>query len=106
MEGSENMIWCSVRCIIEFRDLSTFEERVTLWRASSLGDAIELAEAEAREYATGLDGRYAGMAQAYGPIDGEPGHGVEVFSLMRSSSLDAAAYLSRFFDTGTEQQQS
>ncbi len=51
------------------------------------------------------DSTYTGFAQAYGPLDDDPGDGVEVFSLMRTSDRDAADYLTRFFDTGDERQQ-
>jgi hypothetical protein len=33
-----------------------------------------------------------------------PGYGTEVFSLMRDSVLEPNAYLSTFFETGTERQ--
>ena len=54
--------WDAVRCVFRTQgkkpwgptDLkpgtSSYEERVTLWRATSAGAAIELAEAEALEY--------------------------------------------------------
>jgi hypothetical protein len=31
-----------------------------------------------------------------------PGHGAEVFSLIRDSDLGAEDYITRYFDTGTE----
>ncbi len=43
----------SVRVPLERRDGAPFEERITPWRAESLEGAIELAEAEAEEYARG-----------------------------------------------------
>jgi hypothetical protein len=33
-----------------------------------------------------------------------PGHGVEVFSLLRTSALTEDSYVTTFFDTGTERQ--
>ncbi|NYJ75631.1 hypothetical protein [Allobranchiibius huperziae] len=81
-----------------------YEERITLWRATDMDAAIELAKAEALEYAADLDGEYTGLAQANQLSDEmEPGAGV--FSLMRSSGLDTEDYLDHFFDTGTERQQ-
>jgi hypothetical protein len=68
-----------------------------------LCEAVELAEAEAGEYAGTVDGRYLGLAQAYQLAD-EIGHGVELFSLIRDSGLDPERYLSTFFDTGTGHQ--
>jgi hypothetical protein len=105
--------WYSVRCIfrqhfledLEGTDASIFEERITLWRARSDDHAIELAEEEAGEYAALLEAgvEYLGLAQCYRLAD-EPGHGSEVFSLLRESELDRGAYLDTFFDTGTERQ--
>ncbi|MFD0591535.1 hypothetical protein ACFQZ4_02245 [Catellatospora coxensis] len=97
--------WFSVRCVVRFpaEQRSMFEERVTLWRAADFADAVERAEAEVREYAALLGGEYTGLAQAY-EIDGEPGDGAEVFSLIRDSDLSTAAYLDAFFDTGSERQ--
>jgi hypothetical protein len=98
--------WFSVRCILRFAERSpaTFEERITLWRAADFDQALSLAEAEAREYADLFgDCAYAGLAQAYALVEA-PGHGTEVFSLMRDSALEPEAYLTRFFDTGRERQ--
>ncbi|WP_155369743.1 hypothetical protein [Catellatospora vulcania] len=82
---------------------STFEERVTLWRVANFDEAVRLAEVEVREYAAAIGGEYTGLAQAYELAD-MPGHGAEVFSLMRDSDLDLDAYLDAFFDTGSERQ--
>jgi hypothetical protein len=105
--------WYAVRCIfrqqfleeLEEADARIFEERITLWRARSDDHAIELAEEEAAEYAALLEAgvEYLGLAQCYRLAD-EPGHGSEVFSLLRESELDRDAYLDTFFDTGTERQ--
>lgn len=83
-----------------------YEERITLWRASTGKEAIERAEREALEYAAGLEGSpytRLELAQAYRLYD-DPGDGAEVFSLMRVSELRHREYLSSFFDTGTERQ--
>ncbi|MGZ0146696.1 DUF4288 domain-containing protein [Kribbella sp. WER1] len=105
--------WYAVRCIFQFGvpagvGGSAYEERVTLWRASSFDHAIERAEAEAREYASttaGSPDAYLGLAQAYRLPDA-PSDGAEVFSLVRDSNRKSASYLDRFFDTGTERQKS
>lgn len=106
-------LWYAVRCV--FRSAWTvaehadtpeeqlYEERITLWQATSLEEAIALAEAEAIEYA-GDEDEYLEIAQAYQLYDA-PTHGAEIFSLMRSSVLDPDAYLDTFFDTGHERQQ-
>ena len=98
--------WFGVRCVFELdpetradSDPRLFEERVTIWRASGVDMAIELAEAEAVDYATILDAKYLGFAQAF-KIEGPPMQGCEVFSLIRQSELAPGEYLSAFFDTG------
>jgi hypothetical protein len=98
------MSWYSVRCLFWHVE-GLYEERVTLWRAESIDAAIQRAEDEAVDYMDGLNARYVGLAQAYGPLDKEPGDGVEVLSLMRASDLPGEDYVNRFFDTGTEAQQ-
>lgn len=96
--------WFGVRCV--FRGPGgerLFEERVTLWQADSFEVAVKRAEKEAREYASVLSLHYLGLAQAY-RLPHEPADGSEVFSLIRESGLDDAAYIDSFFDTGTERQ--
>jgi hypothetical protein len=105
--------WYAVRCVFRSAwaesseglppDEHLYEERITLWQASSLEEAIALAEAEAADYA-GEEDDYLDLAQAYKLFD-EPEHGAEIFSLMRSSKLDPDAYLDAFFDTGDERAQ-
>jgi len=102
--------WHSVRCLFEVDpggheavEPRTYEERVTIWLADGFDAAIALAEAEAEQYAETVNGRYLGLAQAY-VMEGEPGHGAEVYSLMRDSDLPPQSYLGRFFDSGTERQ--
>jgi uncharacterized protein DUF4288 len=104
--------WFAVRCIFAIGrgdddEVHTYEERITLWRASHFDEAIALAEAEATEYATAIEGgsdAYLGLAQCYQLAD-EVGQGAEVFSLMRDSRLAPAEYLNTFFDSGDERQQ-
>ncbi len=105
--------WYAVRCVFRSAWTETpegvtpheqlYEERITLWEATSLEEAIALAEAEAVDYAGDMD-EYLEIAQAYQLYDG-PGQGTEVFSLMRTSPLEPDAYLDTFFDTGAERQQ-
>ena len=107
--------WYAVRCLFESTwppndgtdPAHRYEERITLWRATSMDDAIALAETEAEAYADTIDGvpsPYLGLAQGYA-LEGDPGHGAEVFSLMRSNHLSGTEYLDAFFDTGHEHQQ-
>jgi hypothetical protein len=93
--------WFSVRCVL--RAGGTYEERINLWRVGSFAEAIAAAEVEAEAYAADVGAVYAGLAQAYELFDA-PGHGAEVFSLMRDSDLDAEAYLEAFFATGRERE--
>lgn len=107
--------WYAVRCVFRTTEntpggpidltpgTSAYEERITLWRASSLDAAIAKAEAEAEEYAD-AGGTYLGFAQAY-HLNDSPTDGGELFSLIRYSDLESDAYLDRYFDTGSERQQ-
>ncbi|MBB4742624.1 hypothetical protein BJY16_006083 [Actinoplanes octamycinicus] len=100
------MNWYSVRGVFAFggERVTTYEERLTLWQAADVDAAITLAEREAAAYAADLDGcAFTGLLQAYAMNDA-PGHGAEVFSLMRDSALAPDDYLSGFFDTGAERQ--
>jgi hypothetical protein len=107
--GSGDQPWYAVRCV--FRTDSdrlapgehAYEERITLWRAESFDDAIAQAEAEAHAYVETIEStdEFTGLAQAFHLFD-DPGHGMEVFSLIRRSRLDTDEYLARFFDTGDE----
>ncbi|GAA1615289.1 hypothetical protein [Actinoplanes couchii] len=95
--------WYSVRCVFRLTEFRTYEERITLWRASSPEQAVNLAESEAAEYASDVAGEYLGLAQVYA-MDAGPEHGAELFSLLRDSPLPPTAYLDTHFDTGTERQ--
>ena len=102
--------WFAVRCVFEVGSddrtgsrTATYEERVTLWQVHTFDEAIECAEADAGTYAETVGSRFLGLSQAY-QLAETPGHGAEVFSLMRDSKLAASDYLSRFFDTGAERQ--
>jgi hypothetical protein len=99
--------WFGVRCVFKVDDdapAASYEERVTVWRAADAGEAVRLAEAEAVEYASTVEAQYLGFAQAYTMAD-ELSAGAEVFSLIRTSSLGRADYLTAFFDTGNEAQE-
>src|SRR5882762_8972194 len=97
----------SVRCIFRWepradqRRKHLYEERITLWVASDIDEAIALAEEEARTYASGGD-EYLGYCQAYALFESIEKSGVEVFSLLRESDLDPKEYVDAFFDTGEE----
>jgi hypothetical protein len=96
--------WFGVRCVFRWSRPSTYEERITLWEADSLDDAIAQAESEARAYAERLNSEFLDIAQAYWIGADRPQAGSEVFSLMRDSTLDSDDYLDAFYDTGRERQ--
>ena len=109
---AEQVDWYAVRCVFAVSNPpatggNTYEERITLWRALSAEKAIERAEVEAAQYAAASEDTpdtFLGFSQSYRLFD-VPADGAEIFSLMRDSDLDPDAYLSRFFDDGTEHQQ-
>ncbi|MGY5058083.1 hypothetical protein ACWDFR_29075 [Streptomyces sp. 900105755] len=102
MSGEADSAWYGVRCVFRHRVLGVYEERVTLWTARSPDEAIGRAEAEAIAYCDVLDEvEYTGFAESF-RIDGTPGEGAEVFSLMRESGLPPGEYVRRFFATGDE----
>lgn len=97
--------WYAVRCIFRWHEpYDTYEERITVWRATSLDEAIELAEQEAAEYAEAGPFEYLKLAQAYWLGDEAIQAGAEVFSLLRDSDLAPKDYLNTFFTTGAERQ--
>ena len=96
-----------MRCVIDCGDhvepsrpSRVYEERITLWQAETFEEAIELAEAEVATYLMDR-ASFAGLSQAF-KLFHPPGHGVEVYSLLRGSDLDADDYIEAFFDTGNE----
>lgn len=105
--------WYAVRCIFASpenkpwgpHDLPEgeidYEERITLWQSATAEEAIALAEADAAEYAEILECEYTGLAQSYW-LPEPPGHGQEVFSLIRRSALEQDDYVDQLFSTGTE----
>jgi hypothetical protein len=102
--GQDTGGWFGVRCVFRWSGPSTYEERVTLWEADSLDDAIAKAESEARAYAERLNSEFLDIAQAYWIGADRPPAGAEVFSLMRDSTLESDDYLDAFYDTGRERQ--
>ncbi|MER7128363.1 hypothetical protein [Streptosporangium saharense] len=97
--------WYAVRCLFRGSAWNTYEERITLWHADSAEAAILLAEQEAAEYADDLGFEYLNFAQSFKIFDAVIEQGTEVFSLFRDSDLESDAYLTAFFDTGSEREQ-
>ena len=107
MEPEQENRWYAVRSLFHVPDDvdSGYEERITLWQAADLEDALARAAAEAVEYAEFAGVTYLSeFAQSYALADAPPRDGAEVFSLTRSSALPATPYVEQFFDTGRERQ--
>ena len=81
-----------------------YEERITLWQAESLDDAIEAAEQEALKYAEQNGFTFIQLTQAFWMFSDLEGDGIELFSLLRESDLEPSAYLDYFHDTGFERE--
>ena len=100
----------SVRCIFRWEPRSgqtrkhLYEERITLWRANDLDQAIDLAETEAQAYASEVGVEHLGFCQAYALVADVEANGIEVFSLLRGSNLEPLEYLDTFFATGDERE--
>jgi len=99
----------SVRCIFRWPDTPatashTYEERITLWSAQDIDASIALAEAEARSYAAESKSEYLGFCQAYAMYNQVDASAVEVFSLLRESTLAPSEYIETFFATGAERE--
>lgn len=111
MVGQTTMPTFSVRSVFRWspradqKKKHLYEERITLWNARSLIEAINLAEREAEEYA-GDDAKCLGLLQGYWMYDECKlrKQGIEVFSLLRESDLPPKTYLKAFFATGHERE--
>lgn len=97
------MEWYGVRSLS--RAEYGYEERVVLFQAENLEEALEKGERDAVEYAENLEKDDLGLYQAYWIPDAEIGEGSEVFSLVRASRLGPDRYINRYFSTGREYQQ-
>ncbi|WP_203831759.1 DUF4288 domain-containing protein, partial [Catellatospora citrea] len=103
----EPKAWYSARTFYRWQTWENrpFEERVVLFRATSLDEAIELAERESAEYAREGEHEVLDMVQAYrisdmfSDGDEEMGAGTEVFSKLHALDLPANAFLDRY-DSG------
>src|SRR5665213_1932742 len=97
----------TVRCLFRWdKDLPPgvflYEERLTLWQAPTIDEALLLAESEASRYASENSVEFLGFSQAYAMPEPVDGSSVEVFSLLRQSELPPKPYIERHFNTGRE----
>jgi hypothetical protein len=107
VDAEQDTRWYAVRSVFQTPGETdhAYEERITLWQAADLDDALTRAAAEAAEYAEFAGVTYlAEFAQSYALADAPPRDGAEVFSLTRSSALQPSPYVEQFFDTGRERQ--
>ncbi|MFD8323916.1 hypothetical protein [Kitasatospora purpeofusca] len=95
--------WYGARTFYRWRTWEDrpYEERVVLFLARSLDEAVELAEREAAEYAGEGGLEVLGMVQAYRISGGDEavGVGTEVFSKLHALDLPENAFLDRY-DSG------
>ena len=75
-----------------------YEERLTIWQASTFEEAFALAEVEARAYATD-DCQFVRAAQSFHLFDESAGHGSKVWSVMRGSHMELELYIATFCTT-------
>jgi hypothetical protein len=94
--------WFAVRQLF-LHSGSMYEEQVTLWRAPTFEEAERRARLGAEEHARDVEAELLPLAQIYRLAE-FPADEAEVFSLIRSSELKPADYLSTFFSTGAEHQ--
>ncbi|MEQ8211813.1 MAG: hypothetical protein RH917_18595 [Lacipirellulaceae bacterium] len=102
-----NEPWYGVRLIYKLSGQAEqhYEERILVVRALDIDSAIGRAESISRQSYESETTVYVGFAQAFHIFD-ENGEtlpeGVEVYSLVRKSSLTTDEYLDRFYDDGNE----
>ena len=79
---------------------SCYEERVVLIHASDEEEALKLAEQEANEYADGLATKFLGYVNIF-RMDCTLGSLAEVFSIMRTTTMEEDEFVTHFYDDGT-----
>jgi len=115
--------WFSARCVFQhemlrdavdngpnlLRDANAYlyEERIVLVLADSMSEALRKGGEWAKQYVEANDEVKAlGFIEVFHLFDSVVSDGTEVFSLMRESNLDLAAYVDYFFDDGSERRTS
>ena len=103
-KASPDEPWFAVKCLFSHpnraneSDGNLYEERITIWHASTFEEAFALAEAEAREYASD-DCVFIRATDSFHLFDESVGQGSEVWSVMRGSHMDAELYAKTFCTT-------
>lgn len=91
------MSWYSTQSFF-YRAPVSIEERVLIWQSESFDQAIGLAEAAGAAYAEAAGCSMLDLTNCFSLQEGASlYHGVELFSLLRDSDLDPAAYVSHHF---------
>lgn len=97
--------WFAVKCLFSHPtrardgDQNLYEERTTLWRASSWEEAFKCAEGEAQEYAKAENCIFHFATDAFLLADGSVRNGSEIWSQMRGSGMDPETYEQTFCAT-------
>jgi hypothetical protein len=98
--------WFAVQCVFLIEAGSVlaergqvYEERITLWHATSHEEAIARAEVEAERYARDSGFSRVEYVTTYELFD-SPGDAAEVWSVMRDSWLPPTEYISQFVERG------
>ncbi len=100
--------WYGAKCVFRHNDRkdddnNMYEERIVLFKAENIDEAIIRAENEAKQYVNELSNcEYLGFVDVFNLFDETVEDGTEVYSLMRQSKLDKEKYLDNFYDTGLE----
>ncbi len=105
-------MWFTAKCIFRHQALSkddlinTYEERIIIIESESFDWAIVKAENEAKKYAA-IEKKceYINFIDCYKLGKNDFKDKSEIYSLMRSSSLDPDEYISRYYHDGTESSQ-
>lgn len=103
-----NEPWYSVKCLFHHPTRKSqgedflYEERITLWKASSFEQAHRLAEAEAREYAAEAECIFVASTDSFHLFDEAISSKTEVYSTMRGSNLQPADYRRTFCVTARD----
>jgi hypothetical protein len=103
--SSPQQPWFAVKCLFshparaDASERFLYEERITLWRASSFQEAFALAEAEAAEYARSSTCTFVRATDSFHLFEDSVSHGSEVWSVMRGSGMEPELYAETFCAT-------
>ncbi|MGK4578541.1 hypothetical protein [Kitasatospora sp. HPMI-4] len=95
--SEQEQSWYAVRTFYRWTPWKEepYEERITLWQAADLDAAMAQAERDAAQYAKENSFEVLPLTQAFA-LDGRPGHGSEVYSLLHRTGQTPTAFLDRF----------